>query len=129
MLFFALFWVWNRTLQRQIVQRRVAQKRLNEQLAFVQTLLDSLPSMVALRDRQQNLTLCNKAYREAFIGAESGGDGWSYMPAGEREQMLREEQTVWATGGLVGGAWLFKTDRWFPVSCGLRQVALSGPGW
>ncbi len=103
MLFFALFWIWNRTLQRQIVQRRLAQMRLNEQLAFVQTLLDSLPSMVALRDRQQNLTLCNKAYREAFIGAESGGDGWSYMPPDERELMLREEQTVWATGGVVEG--------------------------
>ncbi|MGL5496448.1 MAG: PAS domain-containing hybrid sensor histidine kinase/response regulator, partial [Aeromonas sobria] len=59
--------------------------------------------MVALRDRQQNLTLCNKAYREAFIGAESGGDGWSYMPPDERELMLREEQTVWATGDVVEG--------------------------
>ncbi|WP_241462261.1 ATP-binding protein [Aeromonas finlandensis] len=103
-LFFILFWLWNRTLQRQIVQRRVVQKRLNEQLAFVQTLLDSLPSMVALRDRQQNLTLCNKAYREAFIGAESGGDGWSYMQPGEREQMLCEELSVWATGTMYEGA-------------------------
>ncbi|HEH9418195.1 TPA: transporter substrate-binding domain-containing protein [Aeromonas sobria] len=104
MLFFALFWVWNRTLQRQIVQRRMAQKLLNEQLAFVQTLLDSLPSMVALRDRQQNLTLCNKAYREAFIGAESGGDGWSYMSPEEREKMLLEEQSVWATSCLLEGS-------------------------
>ena len=104
LVFFTIFWHWNQTLQRQNDQRKQAQKQLNEQLAFVQTLLDSLPSMVALRDRQQNLTLCNKAYREAFIGAESGGDGWSYMQTEEREQMLREEQSVWATGVRLEGA-------------------------
>ncbi|WP_068977777.1 ATP-binding protein [Aeromonas sp. EERV15] len=104
LVFFTIFWHWNQTLQRQNDQRKEAQKQLNEQLAFVQTLLDSLPSMVALRDRQQNLTLCNRAYREAFIGAESGGDGWSYMQLSEREQMLREELSVWETGTMYEGA-------------------------
>jgi len=104
LVFFTIFWHWNQTLQRQNDQRKEAQKQLNEQLAFVQTLLDSLPSMVALRDHQQNLTLCNKAYREAFIGAEAGGDGWSYMQQSEREQMLREELCVWSTGTMLEGS-------------------------
>lgn len=102
-LLFALFWTWNRTLKREIVQRQLAEKTLNEQLAFVQTLLDSLPNMVALRDRQHQLTLCNRAYRELFIGDGSTGDGWGYMTEDERQQMLREEQRVWDIGEMFEG--------------------------
>ncbi|MFB2864503.1 ATP-binding protein [Aeromonas sp. MdU4] len=101
---FMLFGAWNRKLQREIVQRKIAENKLNEQLAFVRTLIDSLPNMVALRDRQQNLTLCNQAYRQVFIGAESGGDGWSYMPSDEREKMFREERLVWETGHMLEGS-------------------------
>jgi len=103
-LLFALFWAWNRTLKREIVQRHRAEKKLNEQLAFVQTLLDSLPNMVALRDRQYHLTLCNRAYRELFIGDGSEGDGWGYMTEDERQQMLREECAVWETGEIFEGS-------------------------
>ncbi|WP_421190495.1 ATP-binding protein [Aeromonas enteropelogenes] len=99
----ALAFIWVRSLRRQIAQRQRAEQKLNEQLVFVQTLLDSLPNMVALRDRQQTLTLCNKAYRETFIGAELG-DGWSNMRPDEREQMLREERQIWATGEIIAGA-------------------------
>ena len=102
-LLFAQFWIWNRTLKRQIVQRHLAEKKLNEQLAFVQTLLDSLPNMVALRDRQHHLTLCNRAYRELFIGSDPAGDGWGYMTADERQQMLHEERAVWETGDMFEG--------------------------
>ncbi|MFM5715676.1 ATP-binding protein [Aeromonas allosaccharophila] len=102
-LLFALFWAWNRTLQQEIMQRHRVEKKLNEQLVFVQTLLDSLPNMVALRDRQHHLTLCNRAYRELFIGDSSAGDGWGYMTEDERQQMLREERTVWESGEIFEG--------------------------
>lgn len=114
-LLFALFWAWNRALQQEIVQRQRAEKKLNEQLAFVQTLLDSLPNMVALRDRQQNLTLCNQAYRDVFIGAENGGNGWSYMRPEEREQMFREERLVWQSGNRLEGSGYTHRDDQMPL--------------
>ncbi|WP_033136259.1 ATP-binding protein [Aeromonas finlandensis] len=103
-LLFVLFWIWNRTLKSEIVQRNRAEKKLNEQLAFVQTLLDSLPNMVILRDRQHQMTLCNRAYRELFMGPGSDDNGWGHMPREEREQMLREELAVWETGEVFEGS-------------------------
>ncbi|MDM5074000.1 ATP-binding protein [Aeromonas bestiarum] len=101
-----LFIGWNRTLRRQIVQRQLAEHKLNEQLTFVQTLLNSLPNMVALRDREQRITLCNQAYRDAFIGAKVGDDcdDLDGMPPQERERVLREELAVWQRGEQLEGA-------------------------
>lgn len=101
-----LFIGWNRTLRRQIVQRQLAEHKLNEQLTFVQTLLNSLPNMVALRDREQRITLCNQAYRDAFIGAKVGDDcdDLDGMPPQERERVLREELEVWQRGEQLEGA-------------------------
>ncbi len=103
-LLFTLFWAWNRTLKREIVQRQRAEKTLNEQLVFIQTLLDSLPNMVALRDRDHRLTLSNRAYRELFVGDGEEGDRWGYMTEDERQQMLREERAVWETGEIFQGS-------------------------
>ncbi|HDX9008827.1 TPA: transporter substrate-binding domain-containing protein [Aeromonas dhakensis] len=101
-----LFMGWNRTLRRQIVQRQLAEHKLNEQLTFVQTLLNSLPNMVVLRDREQRITLCNRAYRDAFIGdpMKEGGDDLDRMPARERARVLKEEQEVWQSGAQLEGA-------------------------
>ncbi|MGY3892294.1 ATP-binding protein [Aeromonas enterica] len=101
-----LFIGWNRTLRRQIAQRQVAEHKLNEQLTFVQTLLNSLPNMVALRDREQSISLCNQAYRDAFIGAKVDDDCYDLdgMPPEERERVLREELEVWQSGEQLEGA-------------------------
>ena len=101
-----LFMGWNRTLRRQIVQRKLAEHKLSEQLTFVQTLLNSLPNMVVLRDREQRITLCNQAYRDAFIGnlTQDDGDDLDRMPARERERVLREESGVWQSGEQLEGA-------------------------
>ncbi|MFM1643202.1 ATP-binding protein [Aeromonas salmonicida] len=101
-----LFMGWNRTLRRQIVQRQLAERKLNEQLTFVQTLLNSLPNMVALRDREQSITLCNQAYRDAFLGACVGDEciDLDGMPPQERERVLKEEQDVWHSGKQLEGA-------------------------
>ncbi|MGL4356521.1 MAG: ATP-binding protein [Aeromonas popoffii] len=101
-----LFIGWNRTLRRQIVQRQLAEHKLNEQLTFVQTLLNSLPNMVALRNREQCITLCNQAYRDAFIGAKTGDDydDLDGMPPQEHERVLRDELEVWQSGEQLEGA-------------------------
>ncbi|WP_349921156.1 ATP-binding protein [Aeromonas veronii] len=100
-----LFIGWNRTLRRQISQRQQAERQLSEQLTFVQTLLDSLPNMVVLRDKELRITLCNHAYRDTFIGE---GDEERFHPANlppsERERVLREEREVWRSGEMLEGA-------------------------
>lgn len=105
-LFCVLMFVgWNRTLRRQIAQRQQAERQLSEQLTFVQTLLDSLPNMVVLRDKTPRITLCNQAYRDAFIreGEDEVLQPGSLFPA-ERERVLREEREVWQSGETLEGA-------------------------
>lgn len=101
-----LFVGWNRTLRRQIKQRQRAEHRLSEQLTFVQTLLDSLPNMVVLRDKNLRTTLCNHAYRDAFIG-EGANEEHLYLnsiPLVERKRVLQEEREVWRSGKVLEGA-------------------------
>ncbi|MEG0008867.1 MAG: transporter substrate-binding domain-containing protein [Aeromonas sp.] len=100
-----LFVGWNRTLRRQIKQRQRAEQQLNEQLTFVQTLLDSLPNMVVLRDKQLRITLCNHAYRDAFVSREDGNPLYlDNIPSPERVRVLREEREVWQSGEVLEGA-------------------------
>lgn len=95
---------WARSLRRQIAQRKIAEDKLNEQLLFVQTLLNSLPTMVALRDSEQRITLCNQAYRDAFLGAGSCSEELQNMPETLRNSVLEEERLVWQTGQDLEGA-------------------------
>ncbi|MGL6399236.1 ATP-binding protein [Aeromonas veronii] len=95
---------WARSLRRQIAQRKIAEDKLNEQLLFVQTLLNSLPTMVALRDSEQRITLCNQAYRDAFLGAGSSSEELQNMPETLRNSVLEEERLVWQTGQDLEGA-------------------------
>lgn len=115
-LLFSLFWEWNRRLQREIEQRNQAEVQLNEQLQFVQTLLNTLPNMIVVRDKQQRITLCNKAYRDAFIGDirdinVAGVDSLPLLSEAERERMYREEAHVWQTEqDLVANECLFRCN-------------------
>ena len=100
-----LFVGWNRTLRRQIRQRQQAERQLSEQLTFVQTLLDSLPNMVVLRDKDLRITLCNQAYKDAFV--RQGEDDRLHLgsiPPSERDRVLREEREVWLHGEMLEGA-------------------------
>jgi PAS domain-containing protein len=84
-------------------------------LVFIQTLLDSLPNLVALRDRDHRLTLSNRAYRELFVGDGEEGDRWGYMTEDERQQMLREERAVWETGEIFQGSGYTQRDGDVPL--------------
>ncbi|WP_052446025.1 ATP-binding protein [Aeromonas fluvialis] len=101
-----LVMLWARSLRRQIAQRNIAEDKLNEQLLFVQTLLNSLPTMVALRDSEQRITLCNQAYRDAFLVGSNGevSDDLYSMPESLRERVLEEERRVWQSGQELEGA-------------------------
>ncbi|WP_421206027.1 ATP-binding protein [Aeromonas sp. 601027] len=97
---------WARSLRRQIAQRKIAESKLNEQLLFVQTLLNSLPTMVALRDSEQRITLCNRAYRDAFLVDVNGEalDDLQSIPEPLRASVLEEERRIWQSGQELEGA-------------------------
>ncbi|MGL4683479.1 MAG: histidine kinase dimerization/phospho-acceptor domain-containing protein, partial [Hafnia alvei] len=100
-----LVFIWARSLSRQIEQRKKAERKLNEQLLFVQTLLNYLPTMVVLRDHQQRITLCNDAYRDTYLNAEEDVvDDLIHMPDELRNQVIGEEQYVWNSGHKLEGA-------------------------
>ncbi|MGL4933690.1 MAG: ATP-binding protein, partial [Aeromonas sp.] len=104
---------WNWSLRRQINQRKMAERLLNEQLQFVETLLESLPSMVALLDRDQRFIQCNQAYRDTFMGQENihALDQLPFMTRAVKDMVLAEERTIWQTGqGMQGAGMATRAD-------------------
>ncbi|MDI2590950.1 transporter substrate-binding domain-containing protein [Pseudomonas sp. 681] len=53
---------WNVGLRRQIAERLKAQKALNDQLVFMQVLVDGTPHPIYVRSREGLLLTCNRAY-------------------------------------------------------------------
>lgn len=62
----ALYWIVY--LRRLINRRNTAESELKEQVAFMRTLIDSLPHPVLARDRQGLLLLCNSEYLRVHGG-------------------------------------------------------------
>lgn len=55
---------WSSRLKLQIQQRLNAEKRLNDQLAFMRALLDGIPNPIFVRDLEGRLITCNKSYEQ-----------------------------------------------------------------
>ena len=58
--------VWNAYMRRQIRQRKLAERALNDQLEFMRALVDGSPHPIYVRDREGILKTCNNSYLEAF---------------------------------------------------------------
>lgn len=59
-----VFWI---TYQRREIRRRLrTEQALEDQLAFMHTLIDGTPHPIYVRDRQGALLICNNSYLEAF---------------------------------------------------------------
>ncbi|MGN7738589.1 transporter substrate-binding domain-containing protein [Pseudomonas sp. 22526] len=59
-----LFWI---TYQRREIRQRLrTEQALEDQLAFMHTLIDGTPHPIYVRDRQGSLLICNNSYLEAF---------------------------------------------------------------
>lgn len=54
-------------------QRREAERRLEEQLAFVQMMLDALSNLVVLTNEHYEVAMTNQAYRQMFLGENLRG--------------------------------------------------------
>ncbi|WP_434771984.1 transporter substrate-binding domain-containing protein [Pseudomonas entomophila] len=57
--------IWNTRLRRQIAQRERAERALNDQVAFMRTLLDGTPHPMYVRDREGRMQTCNQSYLDA----------------------------------------------------------------
>tara|TARA_Y100000782_G_scaffold85430_1_gene92637 strand:- start:9293 stop:13528 length:4236 start_codon:yes stop_codon:yes gene_type:complete len=57
---------WRYTINREIVKRQKAEQVALEKLNFTQKLIDDLPTMVVIQDKDQKRLMWNKAYRENF---------------------------------------------------------------
>ena len=58
--------VWNIYLRRQVAQRNQARKELDEQLGFMQSLINGTPHPIYVRDREGRLLSCNTYYLQAI---------------------------------------------------------------
>ncbi|MCH7371869.1 transporter substrate-binding domain-containing protein [Aeromonas sp. MR16] len=100
---------WNRTLRRQISQRREAEQRLEEQLAFVQMMLDALPNQVVLTNERHEIAMTNWAYRQLFLQGENL-NGSCYLllqdrlPEAIRARVIEEDTRVWESGEELNGS-------------------------
>ncbi|MNM10981.1 Virulence sensor protein BvgS precursor [compost metagenome] len=57
---------WNAYMQRQINQRKAAERALNDQFEFMRSLVNGTPHPLYVRDRQGLLQSCNESYLQAF---------------------------------------------------------------
>ncbi len=62
LMFFVLFWFWNRRLQREVQSRKLAEKTLVNEKLITENLLESLPGVFYLFDRQGKLLRWNRNF-------------------------------------------------------------------
>ncbi|WP_062118180.1 transporter substrate-binding domain-containing protein [Collimonas pratensis] len=63
----SLFWI--AYLRRQIAKRKLAERALGDQLAFMRAMIDDTPHPIYVRDLNARLIECNRSYLEAMGGA------------------------------------------------------------
>ncbi|TFY92081.1 response regulator [Pseudomonas kairouanensis] len=57
---------WNAYMRRQIKQRKMAERALNDQFEFMRALVNETPHPIYVRDRQGLLQTCNDSYLQVF---------------------------------------------------------------
>ncbi|AMO97135.1 virulence sensor protein BvgS [Collimonas fungivorans] len=62
----SLFWI--AYLRRQIAKRKLAERALGDQLAFMRAMIDDTPHPIYVRDLNARLIECNRSYLEAMGG-------------------------------------------------------------
>lgn len=94
------FLAWNFYLWQQIRQRRTAEKALNEQVLFMDTLINGTPHPIYVRDANMRLMLCNESYlreyrvsREQALGSTDIGHG-ALRIDNERELEAAHQQVI-----------------------------------
>ncbi|MFJ2711487.1 transporter substrate-binding domain-containing protein [Pseudomonas sp. NPDC087346] len=71
--------LWNAYMRRQIMQRKEAERALNDQFEFMRSLVNGTPHPIYVRDRRGLLQSCNDSYLEAFNAKREDVIGKSVM--------------------------------------------------
>lgn len=58
--------IWSLYTRNHYRKRLLAQNELNQQLQFMQSIVDAIPHPIFVRNRNRELTMCNKSYLNAF---------------------------------------------------------------
>ncbi|MGI2058901.1 response regulator [Shewanella baltica] len=58
--------IWSLYTRTHYRKRLLAKKELNQQLQFMQSIVDAIPHPIFVRNRHRELTMCNKSYLNAF---------------------------------------------------------------
>ena len=58
--------IWNACMRRQIRQRKIAERELNDQFEFLQVLVNGTPHPIYVRDQDGVLQTCNDSYLKAL---------------------------------------------------------------
>jgi two-component system, NarL family, sensor histidine kinase EvgS len=112
---------WNAYMRRQIKQRELAKRALNDQFEFMRTLLNGTPHPIYVRDRDGLLQTCNDSYLTAFSAQRDDVIGKSVMDgvlsnAFEAQGFAADYQRVMAEGTPL------ILDR--PLQIGERQLTI-----
>ncbi|WP_429130218.1 ATP-binding protein [Aeromonas media] len=104
-----LFLGWNRTLRRQVSQRREAERQLEEQLIFVQLMLDALPNLVVLTNEHYEVAMTNRTYRQMFLNGKNLMGSYEQLlkdrlPEAIRARIMEEDARVWESGEELHGS-------------------------
>ncbi|WP_454731368.1 MULTISPECIES: response regulator [Cupriavidus] len=99
----ALSLVWAFYLTRQVRKTRRAEKRLTNQLALKNTLINAIPNPVYLLDRDGCLSACNPALLRLFCAGSEQSLGKTilelhWFPAELAQRLLREQRQRMAQG-------------------------------
>lgn len=94
---------WNAYMRRQIKQRKMAERALNDQFEFMRALVNETPHPIYVRDRQGLLQTCNDSYLQVFDVKREDVIGKSAMQistalAAEAAQYHADYQRVVAEG-------------------------------
>ncbi|VVO33233.1 transporter substrate-binding domain-containing protein [Pseudomonas fluorescens] len=70
---------WNAYMRRQIKQRKMAERALNDQFEFMRALVNGTPHPIYVRDRDGRLQSCNDSYLQAFCARREDVIGKNVM--------------------------------------------------
>jgi len=81
---------WNAYMRRQIKNRELAERALNDQFEFMSALVNGTPHPIYVRDREGLLLMCNDSYLEAFSAQREDIIGTSVV-----EGILSNSSEAW----------------------------------
>ncbi|OSP50758.1 transporter substrate-binding domain-containing protein [Aeromonas veronii] len=103
-----LFILWNRTLRRQVIRRVIAEKCLEEQISFIQLLVDSLPTLVVLTNERHEIIMSNYSYRDVFFSGQDLKGSYntlldSHLSKDIIDNIISDDKHIWETGVELSG--------------------------